>query len=90
MDYIELMVEETYKHLHENYPQADMATLPVISEIEEEINEYPAGPGILYHLQKSTSLFVIRTLVSQNIRQDYKKIIDHPEEYPSLDRKSVV
>jgi hypothetical protein len=87
MDYIELMVAETFKHLHENYPQAGMVTLPVaaeISEIEEEINEYPAEPGILYHLQKSTSLFVIRTLVSQNIRQDYKKIIDHPEEYPSL------
>lgn len=85
MDYIELMVAETYKHLDENYPQSAFELpLTLIDEIEEEINEYPDGPGILYHLQKSTSLFVIRTLVSKNIRDDYKKIMDRPDEYPSL------
>ena len=79
MDYIELMVSETFKHLHENYTHYESDSLSVIPEIEDEINEYPAEPVILYHLQKSTSLFVIRTLVSQNIRDDYKKIVDHPE-----------
>ncbi|MBA2404011.1 MAG: hypothetical protein H0V66_04500 [Bdellovibrionales bacterium] len=84
MDYIDLMVAETFKHLQENFSQAEATPVPVVPESNEEINEYPSGPGVLYHLQKSTSLFVIRTLVSQNIREDYQKIIDNPGEYPSL------
>jgi hypothetical protein len=84
MDYIELMVAETFKHLHENYSHAEITPSAPVSVIEDEINEYPAEPGILYHLQKSTSLFVIRTLVSKNIRNDYQQIIESPEEYPSL------
>jgi len=84
MDYIEQMVAETFKHLHENFSHADLAPLPVVSKIEDEVNEYPAEPGVLYHLQKSTSLFVIRTLVSKNIRDDYQAIIDNPDLYPSL------
>jgi len=84
MDFIELMVAETFKHLHENYSQGELAPLATTSVIEDDVNEYPAEPGILYHLQKSPALFVIRTLVSQNIRNDYQKIMDHPEEYPSL------
>ena len=84
MDFIELMVAETFKHLHENFAPAVTVPLPLIPAIEDEINEYPAEPGLLFHLQKSASLFVIRTLVSRNIRDDYQKIIDHPEDYPSL------
>ena len=85
MDCIELMVAETFKHLHENFSDAEASTaVVVVPEIKDEVNEYPAEPGILYHLQKSASLFVIRTLVSKNIRDDYQKIIENPEDYPSL------
>lgn len=82
MDDIEFMVSETFKHLHENYPQAVVTSPPV--EVKDPYQGMPAGPGIIYHLQKSTSLFVIRTLVSQNIRQDYELIAENPENYPSL------
>lgn len=82
MDDIEFMVSETFKHLHENFPGSEKPAPAVV--VEETVNEFPAEPGILYHLQKSSSLFVIRTLVSQNIREDYEKILENPEEYPSL------
>ena len=59
MDFIELMVAETFKHLHENFSDAEASTVKIVPEIKDEVNEYPAEPGILYHLQKSASLFVI-------------------------------
>jgi len=84
MDEIELMVSETYKHLHENYSQESISAPAFMTVKEDEESEYPDSPGIIYHLQKSTSLFVIRTLVSHNLRQDFQDILAHPEEYPSL------
>jgi hypothetical protein len=83
MDDIEMMVSETFKHFHSNYPQAEeISNTHVVIESNE--NEYPSGSGIIYHLQKTTSLFVIRTFVSQNIREDYLRISQNPEDYPSL------
>lgn len=88
MDDIEFMVSETFKHLHQNYPTAPVEpeiVVPVVAVVEdEEVNELPSEPGVLYHLQKSTSLFVVRTIVSKNIRDDYEKIMQSPEDYPSL------
>jgi hypothetical protein len=84
MDDIELMVVETYKHLNENFIQE--AALPeseLISEQKLE-DQLPKGPGLIYHLQKSSSLFVIRSMVSRNIWQDYQRILEAPENYPSL------
>lgn len=84
MDDIELMVSETFKHLQETFNDSlDTDELTMREEISE-VNEFPAEPGLLYHLQKTSSLFVIRTLVSQNIREDYVKILANPENYPSL------
>lgn len=85
MDEIELLVQETFKHFHENFGQTEMTVAPVMAPAdEEEDTEYPEEPGILYHVQKSKSVFVIRTMVSQNIREDMKLIMDRPEDYPSL------
>ena len=82
MDDIEILVQETFRHYQENYQKV---------EEEAQIREtgllhpgLPTEPGVLYHIQKSTSVFVIRTLVSRNIREDYLKILENPEEYPSL------
>lgn len=80
MDDIEFMVQETFKHLQESAPVP--TPVPVVeNKIEEGL---PREAGILYHLQKSSSIFVIRTMVSQNIRDDYYKICERPEDYPSL------
>lgn len=86
MDDIEYMVAETFKHLHENFSRIESSDAPVVvpEQDDDEVSEIPAEPGLLYHLQKNRSLFVIRTLVSRNIREDYEKIINHPEDYPSL------
>jgi len=84
MDEIEFLVSETFKHFNENFVQHEDATR---EENEFQFNDetsLPEEPGILYHVQKATSVFVIRTFVSTNIRKDYLTIIDSPEDYPSL------
>jgi hypothetical protein len=82
MDDIELLVAETFKHFHANFQQSEAAPeSPTINNVHPGL---PEEPGVLYHIQKSPSVFVIRTLVSRNIREDYLKILELPEEYPSL------
>ncbi len=85
MDEIELLVAETFKHFNENFvePQEMQADDLNLTE-ESDSAEYPDEPGVIYHVQKSTSVFVIRTMVSSNIREDFQKIIERPEDYPSL------
>lgn len=85
MDEIELLVEETYRHFQLNFEKGMESEPAVIEErAEETIISFPEGPGIIYHVQKTTSVFVIRTMVSQNVREDFFKIIETPENYPSL------
>lgn len=78
MDEIEHLVSQTYKHLDDNFTKTDL--------LEEKAAhyEYPIGPGVLYHIQKTSSIFVIRTLVSKNIGPEYQAILETPENYPSL------
>lgn len=85
MDEIQLLVEETYKH-YETHFEGDITAVqdPVPMDERDEASSFPEGPGVIYHIQKSTSVFVVRTMVSQNIRNDYFKIIERPEDYPSL------
>jgi hypothetical protein len=86
VDDIEFMVAETFKHLRDNFHTVNIVEAPDISEetVNEVQNELPQEPGLIYHLQKSSSLFVIRAFVSCNIQEDYQKIIQNPEDYPSL------
>lgn len=86
MDEIELLVAETFKHFHENFGQAEAAEAPALHpEIDEDSNtEFPEEPGVLYHVQRTKTVFVIRTMVSKNIREDYTAIMERPEDYPSL------
>ncbi len=83
MDDIEFLVAETFKHFHTNFQKSkeEVVARPEAGILHPGL---PTDPGVLYHIQKSTSVFVIRTLVSQNIREDYLKIIENPEDYPSL------
>jgi hypothetical protein len=41
-------------------------------------------PGVFYHLEKKASTFVIRIFESHDLSLDYTKILNHPENYPSL------
>ncbi|WP_408097634.1 hypothetical protein ACJVC5_01600 [Peredibacter sp. HCB2-198] len=94
MDEIELLVNETFKHFDSNFGEGREMMEPMsIEDMEgysqeeipqEENNEFPEGPGLIYHVQKATSVFVVRTFVSQNIREDYIQILERPENYPSL------
>lgn len=94
MDEIELLVNETFKHFDTNFGEGREMMDPVsIEEMQgyhqeelplEEENEFPEEPGIIYHVQKTKSVFVVRTFVSQNIRQDFTQILEKPEDYPSL------
>lgn len=90
MDEIEFLVDETFKHYQKNFGGAlSFEDMPPHShaghgvEFREE-NELPLGSGLIYHVQKSTSVFVVRTFVSKNIRNDFLDIIENPENYPSL------
>lgn len=85
MDEIQLLVEETYKHYERFFETGEIApSAPMPVQIDDEAASFPEGPGVIYHIQKSTSVFVIRTMVSENIREDYFKILEAPEDYPSL------
>lgn len=85
MDEIEQMVAETFRHFHENNPHYDEVKKPEsVNAIPEDGLEYPECSGVLYHIQKSTSVFVIRTFISENIRRDLLQIKARPEDYPSL------
>jgi hypothetical protein len=85
MDEMSLLVEETFKHFHENFNLGDLDEVTVApTRKSHSFHSFPNGPGVIYHIQKSTSVFVLRTFVSANLRDDYLEILDHPEDYPSL------
>lgn len=82
MDDMEFLVTETFKHLEQNFLQLEEEEKEVLPEKNEY--SFPEEAGLIYHVQKTTSVFVIRTFVSQNIRKDYLSIMEAPENYPSL------
>ncbi len=84
MDDMEFLVFETFKHLHDNYDVAQEIKIDTQNSFNDFIKSYPTKPGIIYHIQKASAVFVIRTFVSKNIREDYLKIMERPEDYPSL------
>lgn len=85
MDEIELLVAETFRHFNENYAGIiEEAALPKEDFGHGDALTIPDGPGVIYHVQKSTSVFVIRTMVSANMREDLNLIFEQPENYPSL------
>lgn len=86
MDDMEFLVAETFKHLEQNFLQVVEEEEEYPEEVISQKNEhsFPEEAGLLYHVQKTSSIFVIRTFISQNIRKDYLAIMDAPENYPSL------
>lgn len=85
MDEIEYLVEETYKHYQLHFEKESAGDTDGEMSVEgQEVSFFTDGPGIIYHIQKSTSIFVIRTLISKNVKEDYFRILEAPEDYPSL------
>lgn len=91
MDDIQFLLTETLSHFDKNYPEKDSLVVNPDeysfawdSEQSSESEGLPETAGLLYHIQKSTSLFVIRTFISSNIRRDYDEVVNSPENYPSL------
>jgi hypothetical protein len=87
MDDIELLVSETYRHFQEKQidvkDEIDFSFGHAVVD-QDEFTQYPLGPGIIYHIQKSGLSFVIRTFISKSIRQDFSKMQENPENFPSL------
>lgn len=77
MDDMEYLVQETFR-LNQMLHTGEAHTFKF------ESGKIPHGPGILYHLQNSGPVFVIRTFVSQDVARDHALALEHPEEYPSL------
>lgn len=90
MDDMSMLVAETYRHLKSNFleihnfPESEEEIEKLTDLAQSEVDEVPASAGVLYHIQRSTSIFVVRTLASKNLQEDFKRISDSPEDYPSL------
>jgi hypothetical protein len=82
-DDISFLVSETLKDAESKQePKAGLFSSFFGNSREEELPE--EVPGLFYHLQIKASTFVIRIHTSENLREDYKSIMKHPDMYPSL------
>ena len=91
-DDISFLVEETFKDLQRanqvnqttNIDDIIFAHTPKLDDHQSNFIAPEEVPGVLYYVQKNASTFVVRVLPSDNLALDYKKIVDSPEDYPSL------
>jgi hypothetical protein len=45
---------------------------------------YPSEPGLVFHLQATSTMYVVRALATGNIHITAQDILEYPENYPSL------
>lgn len=72
LDDISFLVQETLKEA------AKYSKIDYESEIPENCS------GILFHVEKKTSTFVIRVKTCDDLARDYKEISENPSSFPSL------
>lgn len=84
MDDIELLLRETYKHFDQNFAASSMDEITEESTVEVINAEVPSTAGILYHIQKTKGVFVLRLMKSTDLRSDYTEVTQNPDKYPSL------
>lgn len=86
MDEMSQLVTETYRHFSQHFQGTALDELEAAPTAPRayDYEELPDCPGVLYHIQQSSSIFVIRTLASANIRQDFARVCESPEDYPTL------
>ena len=71
-DDISFLVQETFNEA------AKFADNALGKEVPEECS------GVLFHVEKQTSTFVIRILTSENLAQDFNKVSNNTDAYPNL------
>ena len=84
LDDISFLVQETLKEIEKTRFDRGLITNFFGKSTEEDVNVPEEVPGVLFHLQKKTSTFVIRLQESSNLKEDFKNIMKHPEFFPSL------
>lgn len=80
MDDLSFLVKQTYKHQSQDWMEDDEEGW----EPEIQFNSLPQKPGLFFHVDHLGGTFVIRSLLSQSLAQDFERIKGAPEEYPSL------
>ena len=88
IDDIDAMVQATFHKTHESLGKSPFDGVELsnsISFISNTTEELPDQcSGVFYNLEKKVSTFVIRIFVSQDLSIVYPKILENPENYPSL------
>lgn len=80
MDDLSFLVKQTYKHQTQDWMEDDEEGW----EPEIQLQTLPEKPGLFFHVDHIGGTFVIRSLLSQNLAQDFERIKTAPEDYPSL------
>ncbi len=78
-DDISFLVQETFKDSESKSSKNFLSNF--FGKNEELPDEVP---GFFYNLQKKSSTFVIRIFPTNNLKQEYNNITNHPDLYPSL------
>lgn len=87
IDDIDAMVQATFNNDNEFIGQSPFDGVELNNSIIQTSStlELPDQvPGVFYNLEKKVSTFVIRIFVSKDLSVDYPKILDNPEDYPTL------
>ncbi|MBT4792536.1 MAG: hypothetical protein HON90_13270 [Halobacteriovoraceae bacterium] len=79
-DDINFLVQETFNDLEK--PKAGSGFFAKLFAKDEKLPE--EVPGLIYHLQKKSSTFVLRIHPTANLKKEYKNIIKHPDMFPAL------
>ena len=83
-DEITYLVSETFRNLKNYSTESSSNFVFDFDEDDDDASLPDTVPGFFYHLQLQSSTFVIRILESENLQEDYQKIIRYPEDYPTL------
>ena len=84
------LAEEFNGHLIEDFQfdqQLDINQLhnsTYAHEFDDNENLPDEVPGFFYNLEQKSSTFVLRILESDNLAADYQRILQFPEDYPTL------
>lgn len=89
IDDIDAMVQATFSGEGEFHGQNPFDNLELTNSIcanntIDDLELPDQCPGVFYNLELKASTFVIRIFPSNDLSVDYPKILEHPEDYPTL------
>lgn len=81
---IEALVNETFR-INRDDLTSDSELESLFRFDDPQVNITPENsPGVLFRVDKKPSTFLVRCFKSSDLKVDYLKIIENPEDYPSL------